>query len=108
MLLGENVKSILDKIQLYKDETSDYLSQLKKLLLRKQELNLQLSNLDKQKKDNDRQITALRNEVDEKCLLRKVAEQIIQTEKDIRNKENEICDCLSNIRELQQSIALAA
>ena len=63
MLLGENVKSILDKIQLYQDETSDYLSQLKKLLLRKQELNLQLSNLDKQKKDNDRQITALRNEV---------------------------------------------
>ena len=80
MLLGENVKSILDKIQLYQDETSDYLSQLKKLLLRKQELNLQLSNLDKQKKDNDRQITALRNEVDEKRLLRKVAEQIIQTE----------------------------
>lgn len=105
MLLGENVRAILDKIQLYQDETSDYLSQLKKLLLRKQELNLQLSNLDKQKKDNDRQITALRNEVDEKRLLRKVAEQIILTEKDIKSKENEIFDCSSNIRELQQSIA---
>ena len=105
MLLGENVKSILDKIQLHQADTSDYLSRLEKLLLREQELNQQQSDLDKQKANIDRQIATLRNEVNAKRLLRKVAEQIIQTDKDIRSKEKEICDCSSNIRELQQSIA---
>ena len=104
MLLGENVRAILDKIQSHQDDASDYKSRLKKLLLRKQELNQQLSDLDKQKANIDRQIATLRNEVNEKCPLQKSAEQIIQTEKDIISKEKEICDCTSNIKELQQSI----
>lgn len=104
MLLGENVRAVLDKIQSYQNEVSNCKSRLKELLPKKQELNQQLSDLDKQKKDIDRQIAVLRNEVDEKRPLRKVAEQIIQTEKNIKCKEKEISDCLSNIKELQQSI----
>lgn len=104
MLLGENVRAILDKIKSHKGEASNYKSRLKELLPRKQELNQQLSDLEKEEEGIDRQISVLRSEVDEKRPLRKVAEQIIETEKDIRSKEKEISDISSNIRELQQSI----
>ena len=105
ILLGENVKALLDKIQSHQDEASNYKSLLKKLLLRKQELNQQLSDLDKQKKDIDRQIASLSNDVDANRPLRKVAEQIILTEKEIGSKEKDANDCIFSNRELQQSVA---
>ena len=105
ILLGENVKALLDKIQSHQDEASNYKSLLKKLLLRKQELNQQLSDLDKQKKGIDRQIASLSNDVDANRPLRKVAEQIILTEKEIGSKEKDANDCIFSNRELQQSVA---
>lgn len=44
MLLGEDVRVILDKIRAHQDEASDYLSRLKKLLQNKKDINQQLSN----------------------------------------------------------------
>lgn len=99
LLLGENVRDILDKIQLHQVETDNYKSRLKELLPRKKELDQLLSDLDKKKINIDRQIAVLRKEVGEK-----VAEQIVQIEKYIRSKEKEISDCSTSIRELQQSI----
>ena len=105
MLLGENVRVILDKIRAHQDEASDYLSRLKKLLQNKQDIDQQLSNLDRQKKDLDRQIVTLRSEVEEKRPLQIVAKQIIKIEEDIRSKEKEVSDSSSSTRELQQSVA---
>ena len=65
ILLGENVKALLDKIQSHQDEASNYKSLLKKLLLRKQELNQQLSDLDKQKKQYRGLLRQIREMVDE-------------------------------------------
>ena len=106
LLLREDVRAILDKIQSYQDETLDYKSRLKQLLQRKQKIDEQTTKLVKQQKDVDRQIVTLSSEIEEKRPLQKVAEQIIQIENDIRSKEKEISDCSSNNRELQQSIAL--
>lgn len=105
MLLGENVRVILDKIRAHQDEASDYLSRLKKLLQNKQNIDQQLSDLDKHKKDLERQIVTLRSEIEEKRPLQKVAEQIIKIEEDTRSKEKEVSASLSGNRELQQSVA---
>ena len=105
MLLGENVRAILDKMKSHQDETSNYKSRLKELLQNKQDINQRLSNLDKQKKDLDRQIVTLRSEIEEKRPLQKVAEQIIKIEEDIRSKEKEVSDSSSSNRELHQSVA---
>lgn len=105
MLLGEDIRVILDKIRAHQDEASDYMSRLKKLLQNKQDIDQQISNLDKQKKDLDRQIFTLRSEIEEKRPLQKVAEQIIKIEEDIRSKEKEVSDSSSSNRELQQSVA---
>lgn len=105
MLLGENVKFILDKIRAHQDEASDYLSRLKKLLQNKQNIDQQLSDLDKHKKDLERQIVTLRSEIEEKRPLQKVAEQIIKIEEDTRSKEKEVSASSSGNRELQQSVA---
>lgn len=105
MLLGENVRVILDKIRAHQDEASDYLSRLKKLLQNKQNIDQQLSDLDKHKKDLERQIVTLRSEIEEKRPLQKVAEQIIKIEEDIRSKEKEVSDSSSSNRDLQQSVA---
>ena len=90
MLLGENVRVILDKIRAHQDEASDYLSRLKKLLQNKQNIDQQLSDLDKHKKDLERQIVTLRSEIEEKRPLQKVAEQIIKIDEDTRSKEKEV------------------
>ncbi len=105
MLLGENVRVILDKIRAHQDEASDYLSRLKKLLQNKQNIDQQLSDLDKHKKDLERQIVTLRSEIEEKRPLQKVAEQIIKIEEDTRSKEKEVSASSSGNRELQQSVA---
>lgn len=104
LLLGEKVIAILDTIQSHKNETLNLKSQLKDLLQRKQELYQQLSDLDTLKESIDRQITTLRDELEEKRPLRNVAEQIALVEKDIINKEKELSDLSLNIRESQQSI----
>lgn len=106
MLLGEDVRAILNKIQTLKDEALIFKSQLKDLLQRKQKLNQQLSDLNQQKESIDRKIVTLRNEVEEKRPLRNVAEQIVLIEKDIINKEKEVSDCSLSIGELQESITL--
>ena len=98
LLLREDVRAILDKIQSYQDETLDYKSRLKQLLQNKQDI-------DQQKKDLDRQIVTLRSEIEEKRPLQKVAKQIIKIEEDIRSKEKEVSDSSSSNRELQQSVA---
>lgn len=105
MLLGENVRVILDKIRAHQDEASDYLSRLKKLLQNKQNIDQQLSDLDKHKKDLERQIVTLRSEIEEKRPLQKVAEQIIKIEEDTRSKEKEVSASSSGNGELQQSVA---
>ena len=105
MLLSENVRVILDKIRAHQDEASDYLSRLKKLLQNKQNIDQQLSDLDKHKKDLERQIVTLRSEIEEKRPLQKVAEQIIKIEEDTRSKEKEVSASSSGNRELQQSVA---
>ena len=105
MLLGENVRVILDKIRAHQDEASDYLSRLKKMLQNKQNIDQQLSDLDKHKKDLERQIVTLRSEIEEKRPLQKVAEQIIKIEEDTRSKEKEVSASSSGNRELQQSVA---
>ena len=61
--------------------------------------------MDKQKKGIDRQIASLSNDVDANRPLRKVAEQIILTEKEIGSKEKDANDCIFSNRELQQSVA---
>ncbi len=106
MLLGEDVRAILDKIQTRKYEALNFKSQLKDLVQRKQKLNQQLSVLEQQKESIDKKIVTLRNEVEEKRPLRNVAEQIVLIEKDIINKETEVSDLSSSIRESQQSITL--
>ena len=105
LLMGEDVQSILNKIQLYQEGTTDYKSRLKKLLQNKQDIDQQLSNLDRQKKDLDRQIVTLRSEVEEKRPLQIVAKQIIKIEEDIRSKEKEVSNSSSCNRDLQQSVA---
>ena len=105
MLLGEDIRVILDKIRAHQDEASDYLSRLKKLLQNKQDIDQQIFNLDKQKKDLERQIFTLKSEIEEKRPLQKVAEQIIKIEEDIRSKEKEVSDSSSSNRDLQQSVA---
>ena len=95
LLMGEDVQSILNKIQLYQEGTTDYKSRLKKLLQNKQDIDQQLSNLDRQKKDLDRQIVTLRSEVEEKRPLQIVAKQIIKIEEDIRSKEKEVSNSSS-------------
>lgn len=105
MLLGENVRVILDKIRAHQDEASDYLSRLKRLLQNKQNIDQQLSDLDKHKKNLERQIVTLRSEIEEKRPLQKVAEQIIKIEEDTRSKEKEASASSSGNRELQQSVA---
>lgn len=101
LLLREDVGAILEKIQSYQNETSDLKSRLKKLLQRKQKLDQQKSDLEKRYIGIDKQRAILDNEVKRKRGLKKVAEQILQTKKEIGSKENDLQIINSDIVGLQ-------
>ncbi len=104
LLLGSTVLSILEKTEKYKNESVDYKTRLKSLLLKRNAINQQKADLEKRKHDIRIQVDTLKSDVEQKRELRFILDEIAQKEGEINNAKKKYDDCVSNIANLLTSI----
>ena len=103
-ILGRDTNAILNKIQSYKDETSQIESQHKSLLQDNSAIKKSIDNCEKNVHTISQEIDQQNSKISAKRFKCETLDNITKTKEDISGYEKKMNDCTANIHRLKQSV----